>query len=170
VTGTGFTLAGADKGNYALASTTLTTTANITAWTALGSGFYAPVGIDNSEFVAAPGAPRTVNDTGAWNTIKGGSTVPLKFNVYAGTVEKTSLSDIKGLTAQKLSACADDGTALNDPVDFTTTDTTSLRYDTTAKQWIQNWKTSKVASDTCYRATVTFADGSSISAFFKLLK
>jgi hypothetical protein len=168
VTVSGLSLAGADKGNYSLTLPTLS--ANITSWNAQGYGFYAPVGVDNSEFVAAPATPRAVNDTGAWNTIKGGSTVPLKFNVYAGTVEKTSLSDIKGLTAQKLAACTAEGTAVNDPVDFTTTETTSLRYDTTAKQWIQNWKTSKVTSDTCYRATVTFADNSSISAFFKLLK
>ena len=37
VTGTGFTLAGADAGNYVLASTTLTTTADITAATVTGS-------------------------------------------------------------------------------------------------------------------------------------
>jgi hypothetical protein len=142
----------------------------IGAWNAQGKGFYAPVGVDNSVFVAAPGTPPTVNATGTWNTVKGGSTVPLKFNVFAGSVEKTSLADIKGLTAQKLNACSTSGTADLDPVDFTTTETTSLRYDTTAKQWIQNWKTSKVTSETCYRATVTFADGSSISAFFRLLK
>jgi hypothetical protein len=142
----------------------------IGAWNAQGKGFYAPVGVDNSIFVAAPGTPPAVNGTGTWNTVKGGSTVPLKFNVFAGTVEKTSLADIKGLTAQKLNACSTSGTADLDPVDFTTTETTSLRYDTTAKQWIQNWKTPKVTSESCYRATVTFADGSSISAFFRLLK
>jgi YDG domain len=170
VTGTGFTRTGLDKDNYKLPDS-LTTTANITAWNAQGSGFYAPVGTTHSIFVAAPGTPPANNNAmDLWNTVKGGSTVPLKFSVYAGTVEKTSLSDIKGLTAQQLRTCSTDQTAVNDPVDFTSTETTSLRYDTTAKQWIQNWKTSKVTSDTCYRATVTFADGSSISAFFKLLK
>jgi len=168
VTGTGFTLAGADKGNYALASTTLTTTANITAWTAQGTGFYAPVGIDNSEFVAAPGLPPALNNTDVWNTVKGGSTVPLKFNVYAGTVEKTSTSDIQGFTANKLASCSAAGT-MDDPLDyFLTTGATTLRYDTS--QWIQNWQTPKVTNDTCYRTTVKFADGSSISAFFKLRK
>ena len=37
VTGTGFTLAGADKDNYSLASSTLTTTASILAWTTKAS-------------------------------------------------------------------------------------------------------------------------------------
>ena len=45
---------------------------------------------------------------------------------------------------------------------------TTLRYDSTGGQFIQNWKTPTGAG--CYRATVTAADGSSISAFFKMLK
>jgi hypothetical protein len=48
-----------------------------------------------------------------------------------------------------------------------TTGGTTLRYDS---QWIQNWLTPKVSSETCYRATVTFADGSSLSAFFRVRK
>lgn len=169
VTVSGLSLTGGAKDNYTLTLPTLS--ANITSWNAQGSGFYAPVGTTHSTFVAAPGTPPANNNAmDLWNTVKGGSTVPLKFDVYAGSVEKTSPSDIKGLTAQQLKTCSTDQTPVYDPVDFTTTETTSLRYDTTAKQWIQNWKTSKVNSDTCYRATVTFADGSSISAFFKLLK
>ncbi|MFL5859383.1 MAG: PxKF domain-containing protein [Solirubrobacteraceae bacterium] len=56
-------------------------------------------------------------------------------------------------------------------VDMTTTGNTSLRYDATAGQWIQNWKTpSYGGASNCYRATVTFADHSTLSAFFKLTK
>ena len=72
VTLTGATLSGTDAGNYNLTSVS-TTTAAIKAWNALDSGFYAPVGVDNSIFVAAPGTPPTVNGTGTWNTVKGGS-------------------------------------------------------------------------------------------------
>jgi hypothetical protein len=140
------------------------------SWNAQGRGFYQPVGVDNSEFVAAPGTPPAANNTDVWNTVKGGSTVPLKFNVYAGTVEKTNTSDIQGFTANKLATCSAAG-AVDDTVDyFLTTGGTSLRYDTTAKQFIQNWQTPKVSNDTCYRATVKFADNSTISAFFKLKK
>ena len=57
-----------------------------------------------------------------------------------------------------------------DPIDITSTGNTSLRYDGTGAQWIQNWATPKVNGDTCYRAWVTFADGSTLEAFFKLKK
>ena len=65
-----------------------------------------------------------------------------------------------------LTACA--GGSGEDQVDFTTTGNTSLRYDGSAGQWIQNWKTPNVSGDTCYRTIVRFADWSSIEAFFKL--
>ena len=166
VTGS-LSLTGTGAGNYSVNSPA-TTTANITAWTAQGSGFYQPVGIENSVFVAAPGSLPGSNASTVWNAAKGGSTIPLKFNVFAGGVEKTSTSDISGFSALKLQACA--AGAATDSVDFVTTGNTSLRYDTVDKQFIQNWKTPTVSAETCYRASVTFADGSSLSAFFKLRK
>ena len=54
-----------------------------------------------------------------------------------------------------------------------TTGSTVLRYDGVGGQggqFIQNWKTPTVNQETCYRAAVTFADGSSLSAFFRLRK
>jgi hypothetical protein len=164
VTISGLTISGADSGNYNLIQPT--TTASIGAWNAVGYGFYAPVGVANSIFTAAPASAPNANPGEYWNTAKGGSTVPLKFNVYAGTLEKTSLSDIKSFQTAKLASCA--GGLGDDAVDITTTGGTSLRYDTTAMQWIQNWKTPSANTDTCYRAWVTFADNSSIEAFFKL--
>jgi hypothetical protein len=141
----------------------------IGAWTP--SGFYSPVGIANSVYQApggpVPPAPTSVNDE-TLNTVKGGSTVPLKFEIFAGSVEKTSTSDVKGFTTNPLSTCASG--ADEDLVDFTTTGSTSLRYDTTAGQFIQNWQTPKVMKDTCYRTIVTFQDGTSIHAFFKVRK
>jgi hypothetical protein len=37
-----------------------------------------------------------------WNTVKNGSTVPLKFNVFAGTTERTSTADIQSFSAVKV--------------------------------------------------------------------
>jgi methionine-rich copper-binding protein CopC len=166
----GASLSGAACGNYKLALGAITTTASITAWTAAGTGFYQPVGIPGSVFTAAPAsAPLVIPSTVLWNTVKGGQTVPLKFNVYAGTVEKTSLADIKSFNQSKLANCS--GGVGSDPVDdVADTGGTTLRYDTTAHQWIQNWKTNKVSSTECWRVWVTFADNSTLEAFFQLTK
>ncbi|HEY3550828.1 MAG TPA: PxKF domain-containing protein [Gaiellaceae bacterium] len=170
----GLTLGGTDMGDYSL--TMPTTTANITAWNAAGKGFYAPVGIANTIFTAAPAGPPTVFSSTAnvWNTVKGGQTVPLKFNVFAGSVEKTGTDTFTNLAtafqAAKMTSCTN--AADTDPVDYTivATGSTTLRYDTTGGQWIYNWQTPKVSQTTCYRTYVTFADGSSLEAFFQLNK
>ncbi len=184
VTGALSRVAGENVGNYSITLGTLASASTnhtivlsatpvnfaITAWNASGSGFYAPVGVPNSYFVAAPGVPPIPNcQTTMWNTVKGGSTVPLKFNVFAGAIEKTSTADIKSFTQAKLAGCATEP-ANEDLVEMTTTGGTSLRYDTTGHQFIQNWQTPKVTQDTYYRATVTFMDGSTLTAFFRLRK
>jgi hypothetical protein len=143
-------------------------TLTIGAWYA--TDFYAPVGADptHSVFLAAPGAmPASKPASMEWNVAKGGSTVPLKFNLYTtqGGAERTNTADIQSFAIVPLS-CGTTGT--EDPVDFTTTGNTSLRYDTTAGQFIQNWKTPNVNGDSCYRTNVKFQDGSVIYAFFKL--
>jgi hypothetical protein len=140
-------------------------TFQILAWNAQGHGFYAPVGVENTYWVSSGDTLPSPGSSTIWNTVKGGSTVPLKFNVYAGTVEQTALSAVSSFTAKSVSCTTG---AEEDAVDFTTAGSTSLRYDTTAEQFIQNWKTPTTVS--CFRATVTFADGSSLSAFFKTKK
>ena len=152
-------------------------TLTIGAWSGAGKGFYAPVGADaaHSVFTAAPGsAPMMFPASMVWNTVKGGQTLPLKFNIFAGSVEKTGSDTFTNLTtafqAAKMTNCTN--VADTDPVDYTITATgsTTLRYDTTGMQWIYNWQTPKVNSTTCYRTWVTFADGSTLEAFFQLSK
>jgi YDG domain-containing protein len=171
----GVTIGSLDAGNYTVMQPTAV--ASITAWNAAGNGFYAPVGADAAHSVFTPaGSGPTPTTPGAmmWNTAKAGSTIPLKFNVYAGIVEKTGAEAFPGMNlntafTSKQVAC-DSSSTQDDLVDFTTTGNTSLRYDTTAMQWIQNWQTPKVSGTTCYRAFVTFADGSTLESFFKLTK
>jgi hypothetical protein len=109
------------------------------------TGFYAPVSPVSSDV----------------NTVKGGSTVPLQFNVYVNGVEKT---DTAGLLFSVVGVSCGGG-ATEDPVDFTTTGNTSLRYDGT--QFVQNWKTPKTLGCYVVRMTTT-ADGLSLSAVFKV--
>jgi hypothetical protein len=115
----------------------------VLAWTL--RGFYQPIEMN-----------------GVWNSVKGGATVPLKFEVFAGPTELTDTS-IVSLSAARVTCTADDG----DPIELLSTGGTSLRYDLVAGQFIFNWQTPR-APGQCYRVTLTTQDSSSISALFKL--
>lgn len=117
------------------------------------SGFDAPV--DMTPSGAAP----------VINTIDGGSTVPLKFAVFAGSAEITSTGVVKSYTYKELN-CSSLGATSVDDLEQVTPGGTSLRYDSTAGRFIQNWQTPKTVGK-CYLATITLADGSTISAYFK---
>lgn len=100
---------------------------------------------------------------GVLNTVKAGSTVPAKFEVYAGTTELTDTSIVKmgvrQITCSPL--------ALQDGIEITATGNTSLRYDSTGGQYIYNWKTPNMPG-VCFQLSMTSADGSHIDANFKL--
>jgi hypothetical protein len=118
----------------------------VKSWTT--RGFYAPVDMG-----------------GVVNTVKGGSTVPLKFELFSGATELTDTSAIKSLTATKTNC---EPGATEDAIEVTATGGTSLRYDSTGGQFIYNWKTPTGAG--CYTVTMTAQDGSTITAYFKSLK
>ncbi|MEY2515292.1 MAG: hypothetical protein QOJ89_2650 [bacterium] len=126
-------------------ATTVTRTYNVRVFTL--SGFFAPVDMG-----------------GVVNTVKGGSTVPLKFTVVDEGVVQTSTSVVATFRQTKVNCTT---TAVLDDIEIVSTGGTALRYDTTGAQFIQNWQTPKLAGN-CYVATVTFIDGQSISANFKL--
>lgn len=101
---------------------------------------------------------------GVVNTVKAGATVPLKFEVVSGSTELRDVPVIGADFTVRPMLC---GTStVEDPVDFTTTGTTSLRYDEDGGAFIQNWKTPSLPG--CYLVTVETGDGSSLSAEFKL--
>jgi hypothetical protein len=129
-------------GNVATQSHTYT----VLAWTL--SGFFQPVDMGSS----------------VWNTVKGGSTVPLKFRIFAGSTELTDTSIVNVLKATAVSCTSGSEDAIEELV---STGGTSLRYDTTGGQFIYNWQTPKQPGK-CYRVTVGTADGSSLVANFKL--
>lgn len=128
-------------GNTATVSRTYT----VLAWTA--KGFYAPVDMG-----------------GVHNTVKGGSTVPLKFELFAGPTELTDVASVRSFTTQRITCSGD---VLEDGIEMLATGGTSLRYNATGGQFIQNWKT-PTGAGTCYRATMTAQDGSAVSALFKI--
>jgi hypothetical protein len=130
-------------------SSTSTRSYTVDPWTL--SGFFAPVDVN-----------------GILNTVKNGSTVPLKFRIFAGSVEQTDVSAV--LSVMALPVTCDSG-AQTDPIEeIVTTGGTVLRYDGTSGQFIDNWKTPSGGGvvGKCYKVTMTALDGSHIDALFKL--
>ena len=128
-------------GNSASASATYT----VLAWTV--RGFYQPVDMGS-----------------VYNVVKGGSTVPLKFELFAGSAELADVASVKSLTHAQTSC---DATVTTDEIETLATGGTVLRYDATAGQYVYNWQTPKQAGK-CYRVTMTAQDGSYLWAFFRL--
>jgi hypothetical protein len=125
---------------------TVTRTYEVAPWT--GKGFFSPVDMN-----------------GVWNKVKGGSTVPLKFELFAGPTELTSTASIKSFGYRSVQC---DNTAASDQIEMLTSGSTSLRYDATGGQFIQNWKVPAAVG--CYRATMTAEDGTAIEALFRVTK
>jgi hypothetical protein len=129
-----------------------TLTYNVSAWTA--TGFYQPVDMPT------PTTPLL------YNTVKNGSTVPLKFELFAGGTELSSTSYVKPLMYAEMKC---DATASMDEIETTATGGTALRYDAAAGQFVYNWQTPKTANK-CYRVTMYAIDGAgaSLVAYFRL--
>jgi hypothetical protein len=111
--------------------------------------------------------PIDMNDT--VNTVKNGSTVAVKFELFKGATELTSTSAVTSIKYNSITCGALAGDP-EDAIETVATGGTSLRYDATAGQFIYNWTTPKGASQVgkCYTLTMTAADSSSITAYFKL--
>jgi hypothetical protein len=143
------TASGLTSTNYSIAY--VPAKLSILAWTL--AGFYQPVDMNAGGMV--------------YNTVKGGSTVPMKFNIYQSTQananERTDVGAVKSFTASPF-ACT---TAVTDEIEIVSTGGTALRYDTSGQQFIQNWATPK-SPGTCYKVTMTALDGSALTAYFKL--
>lgn len=117
----------------------------VQSWTLLG--FYQPVDMN-----------------GVYNSVKGGSTVPIKFEIFAGATELTDIASVYSLTYVQVSC---DASATTDEIETTLADGNGLRYDAKSGQFIYNWKTPKNPG-ACYRLTLTTDDGSTLIAYFKL--
>jgi hypothetical protein len=130
---------------------TASNTYKVLGWTL--KGFFSPVDYD-------------ANGTTVWNTVKGGSTVPLKFEVFAGSTELTDPSVVDKFTATAVKCPS--GFLTTDEIEILSTGGTTLRYDGTGGQFIQNWQTPK-KSGACYDVTMTTDDGTSLPvAHFQL--
>jgi hypothetical protein len=117
----------------------------INAWTL--RGFYSPVAMSLGAAVI-------------WNNVKGGQTVPLKFNLFAGAAEKTSTSDGRGFTVTPVPCTAGLDVADDPNGMLATTGGAAFRYSGTPGldgQFVQNW-TTPGTSGKCYKVTMTALD------------
>ena len=121
-------------------------TYTVMAWTL--TGFYQPVDMN-----------------GVLNVVRNGSTVPLKFELFAGSTELTDVAAVNTLTYAQV-VCG--GDVLTDEIETLATGGTSLRYDATGGQFIFNWKTPSGTAGKCFRVTMLADDGSSLVAYFKM--
>jgi hypothetical protein len=101
------------------------------------------------------------------NTVKNGATIPLKWQVFkdsAMTMEITDVAAIKSVASKEVSCSSAPTDAIEEIV---TTGGTVLRYDTTAHQYIDNWKT-PAKPGKCFDVFMYTQDGSFLNARFQL--
>jgi beta propeller repeat protein len=110
------------------------------------TGFHAPISSD----------PAVVN------TAKAGSAVPLVFGLRPGL----GLDVLASPPAITSFACDPTDTAA--PVEATAASRSGLTYDADTDQYTYVWKTDKSLAETCQLLTLTFKDGTSGTAQFKL--
>jgi hypothetical protein len=133
------------------AGNTATSTLSYTVAAATAKGFYQPVDMGN-----------------VTNTVKGGSTVPLKFELFGGATNVEQKDVSAASVSAKQITCGTTPGASDAIEEIVSTNATGLRFDTTGDQFIYNWKTPK-SPGTCYLVTMTAADQQTkLLAYFQL--
>ncbi|MFF1830730.1 PxKF domain-containing protein [Paenarthrobacter sp. NPDC058040] len=96
-----------------------------------------------------------------WNSVKGGSTVPLKFKMFDHGIEITDPSKVKSFIATQVQCPGN--SVLVEEIEFLTTGGSQLSYQ--EGQFIQKWQTPKKPGS-CLQVTMTAGDGSQLKANF----
>ena len=112
---------------------------------------------------SAKGFYQPIDMNGVVNSVKAGSVVPVKFELFTADAsqEIRDTAAVKSI-GYKATSCTTSATI--DEIETLATSTSALRFDTTGDQFVMNWKTPSVG---CYSLTMTTVDGQSITALFK---
>jgi hypothetical protein len=95
-------------------------------------------------------------DMGIVNDVRGGRTVPLKFEVVSDGIEVTDPAVVASFAV----------IGPNGPVDFTSPGGTGLRYDTEVGQFIMNWQVPTAPGYS--EVTMTLVSGQTLTAAFNV--
>lgn len=115
--------------------------------------------------VRIAGFRQPVDNGGVLNSVKGGSTVPVKFEVFYGSLELVDVAAVASLTTTRIPCPG--GTPVDSIEELAATNAAGLRYSSGDGFFIANWKAPS-AKGTCQRLTVTTSTGATLSALFSI--
>jgi len=99
-----------------------------------------------------------------YNIIKNGSTVPLKFEIFAGPTKLTDVSSIQMIIQYEINCIK--GEFINDCWTILTAGE-KLVYDPAGGQFVYRWRVSKSVGK-CYQVTMVMQEYSTLSVNFKV--
>jgi hypothetical protein len=125
------------------------------AWT----GFFQPV--DNPTIVAGQ-----ITNFG-WNKAKAGSAIPVKFDLGGNQGLDIFAAGYPKVTSVVCNTAATNGDLVEETV---TANTSGLKYDPLAGQYVYVWKTATTFAGKCFRLDVKLVDDTTHSAYFNFTK